>query len=148
MVLLASMLTVSQISFSQPTVKELDKSNGEQIKGKLTRIKLGKGLDRVVIFFYKSDKRLYSVQKNEKLDSYSSPETYQFAFINDTLLRAYYFKLDSRLKKHVIAIKYLTGEITIALSVKGDLPFPANSILIEKSIAYRKFAQEIINSTN
>ena len=134
------------MSFAQESVKDLDQKFRREIKGKLAKVQVGKRSSRIGIYYYKSDKRLYSILQSEKADSSSTRETFQFAYINDTLLRVYYFKLEPRLRKHVIAVKYLVQGTTVALDIKGDLSIPDNATFIEKSLKYRDVGNEIIVS--
>ncbi len=136
----------SETSFAQESVKELDQKFRREIKGRLARVQVGKRPTGISIYYFKSDQRLYSIQQFEKSDSSSTRETFQFAYINDTLLRVYYFKLEPRLKKHVIAVKYMVQGTTVALNIKGDLSIPDNATFIEKSLKYRDVGNEILVS--
>jgi hypothetical protein len=142
------LLFTSAQSFGQTNVKELDDSVSNRIKGRLKIISTGKRSNGLGIFYYKSNKSVFGVTKNEWYKSNNrndSSSSFSANFRNDTLFRIV-IKRKLPSEKQGRVIMYLDGDKIVAQEVIGFVYIPEISTLKEKSYQLLYEAKELIKA--
>ncbi|MBV4358909.1 hypothetical protein [Pinibacter aurantiacus] len=133
---------------AQQTVKRLDNIERSKIKGKLIHFKQGGKDDLFEVFVYKENRQIYSIMKIEPVNKEDRNyiNGYQFTFINDTLLRAWY--TSSINHKNGVVIVYITNRDEIIASSKtGDVSLPPVSFLRSKCEELLRLANDLKQSS-
>ncbi len=146
-ILLLSLFTNSLLA--QQSVKIIDQTVKKEVKGKLTKLKKDKYDNQLLVYIYKTDKRIFSVSKRMAFKSggvIDSTVAYQFAFISDTLLRVWFTKIDPIRKKKGHIIAYINGDKLLAQESHGDIYMPDLAELKSKSKELMLLGIELVNS--
>ena len=113
-------------------------------------IKKGKKDDLLFVYLFRSDRHIYSVMKREKFESkdgVDSTVAYQFCYINDTLLRVWFYRLYRIHKKNGAFIAYINRDRIVAQKKIGDIYMPDLKVIKNKLNELKTFGTELIKST-
>lgn len=140
-ILLLFVLALCATASGQNNIEKWDKALDDSTKGKLKKIKTGRLAHGFAVFYFKSDKSIFSAQErlvcktNGREDSASG---FIACFRNDTLFRVYIRK-NVRGGIRGVAIMYLDGYKILEQSIEGQLAIPEISSI--KETAYRLLAK-------
>jgi len=139
---IASVISFLSCIAQHTNVDELDKSLASKVKGKLKKVTIGTKATGTAIYYYKSNKSVFSIYKNKTygVDSVSSFSTY---FQNDTLFRIVIIRY---LRNHSSgkAIIYLAGNNLIDQKITGTVFVPDVPTLIDSSYKMLENAKAVI----
>ncbi|MEP6465756.1 MAG: hypothetical protein ABJB05_05605 [Parafilimonas sp.] len=146
-----SLFIIISISLTaQSSVKQLDKQIESSLKHKLNKFHIRiNGQELLTAYVFKSNKQIYSVTKTAGFKSnghYDSSVSYQFAYVNDTLLRVWYQKTYPEGKNTgTTIIAYFANDKIIAFQKHGhedlpDLPYLKNKSEELQSLVRKYFS--------
>jgi hypothetical protein len=128
-----SIVFFSLITSGQSKIKEWDKAWDNSVRGKLKKIQVGNLSDGFAVFYFKSDKSIFSVEKRAlyktggRSDSASS---FSANFRNDTLFRVVIRSIVLHGKEGK-AIIYLDDNKIVGQEIDGKVYIPEMSKIIE-----------------
>jgi hypothetical protein len=130
-------------SIAQSNIDGWDKDWGSKVRGKLKSIKVGNRAIGTAIFYYKSNRSIFSIVKRSQ-HGWDSVSSICANFQNDTLFRVVVTR-HLRGSTQGTAIVYLDGNQIIEQKVTGVVFIPPAPTLIDSSNKMLEYAKGVLS---